>query len=111
LQRYHSSVVILEYIDREFNKLEKIQKDCDQPAQEIGQNNQNQFPQRPMEYFNPEIQSPLTENSSPVAVVPVTLECSPQLLENGQQLEPLDKNEANPWTRNQKLYLQKKPYY
>jgi hypothetical protein len=80
--------VILEYIDREFNKLDKIQEDCDQPAQEIGQNNQNQLPHRPMEYFNSEIQLPLTENFPPV--LSSTLDACPLNLENDQSLETLE---------------------
>jgi hypothetical protein len=91
--------VILEYIDMEFKKMDSLQEAPDQPAQEIGQNNQNQFPQRPMEYFNSEIQLPLTENFPPVLsstldACPLNLEYFPQLLENSLQLEPLDKIEA-----------------
>jgi hypothetical protein len=80
--------VILEYIDREFSKLEKIQEDCDQPAQEIGQKNQNQLPQWTMEYFNSEFQSPLTENFPPV--LSSTLDACPLNLENDQSLETLE---------------------
>ncbi|EFP87340.1 uncharacterized protein PGTG_12924 [Puccinia graminis f. sp. tritici CRL 75-36-700-3] len=87
--------VILEYIDREFNKLDKIQEDCDQPAQEIGQNNPYQFPQWSMEHFNSEFQSPLTETSTPV--LSSNLDAFPLTLENGQSLEtlePLDNTET-----------------
>ncbi|EFP87904.2 uncharacterized protein PGTG_14619 [Puccinia graminis f. sp. tritici CRL 75-36-700-3] len=86
---------ILEHIYMEFEQMDFLQEEPDQPAPEIGQTDQNFHTVANMEKCDSGILSPLTQNLPPVLLS--TLDAYPLMLENDlslETLEPLDNTET-----------------